>query len=113
MKKMKKILSIVYFTLTWFVCVAQTSQIVSYSNTDEPFLFLDNQGYFEYVTPDNKTFRLEFKPEEVKRFEDYVLITKGEYNLALVSENGWITQYVLYRYGVVIDMFDFKLPETR
>lgn len=110
---MKKTLILLYFTLTWFVCIGQTNQVITYTNTTEPFLFLDNQNYFEYVTSENKTFRLEFKPEEVKRFDDYTLITKGKYNLALVHQNGWITQYVLYRKGIVIDMFNFKLPETR
>lgn len=111
---MKKILSIIYFTLVWFICIGQTSQVVSYTNTNDPFIYFDNEGSFEYITADNIMFREQFCSDEINNIDNRTELIRGDYLLAIVSDNcKWVNQYVIYYKGIVIDMYNFHIPKTR
>lgn len=110
---MKKTIALLYFTLTWFVCIGQTTfyNIVSFGNSEDPQFYFDQDGQFERAVEDNMT-RVQFENYEIHHYDNYVHITVGDNDLILVTEDClWITQYVLYYNGIVVDMYNFNVPK--
>lgn len=116
---MKKIAILSYLILTSFVCIGQ-SVLCSYTEECEPFVYLEDNGYFQYEyqcleTPGEEYFaEMEFHSCQI-HYQDYgVELENNGYTITLVYSQDckWVQQYVFYDNGIIVDMYSFHVPKS-
>lgn len=110
---MKKIFSISFFVLTWFVCVGQTQpfSLVSPSNESEPIVMFDNSGEFLFEYP--YQYSESVYTDKVNHFDNCTEVRFGgfTYILNYSQDCQWISSYDLFNQNHWLEGFVFIIAE--